>query len=144
LNSFRVPNNQFTLGLVCIRGIKAESRHKWQCGAVVEEVMREGEVTGLNPASRVAREFYAKNVTTCDFDGDPPWPVGASPIKKFFCSFFRDFFVLNFDACLIKSTRQNGLCRHFFFLPFGLCRIWLSAKHLFPVVDFHTQTIKVR
>jgi len=45
---------------------KTEYRHKWKCGVVVEEVKPEGEVANLNLASHVAREYYAKNATTCD------------------------------------------------------------------------------
>jgi hypothetical protein len=36
-------------------GKKMEYIPKWECDAVVEVVMREGEVVGLNPAGRVAR-----------------------------------------------------------------------------------------
>jgi hypothetical protein len=63
LNSFMVPNINLHSTQVIV----------WCSG---RGVTREGEVAGLNPTSRVAREFYAKNVATCDFDGD--WPVGAS------------------------------------------------------------------
>ena len=31
--------------------------------------MREGKVAGSNPAGHVVREYYAKNVAICDFDG---------------------------------------------------------------------------
>ena len=41
--------------------------------SVVEEVTREGEVAGSNPAGRFAREYCAKNATTCDFDGVGGW-----------------------------------------------------------------------
>jgi hypothetical protein len=40
---------------------------------VVVESTREGEVDGLITNNRVAREFYAKNAATCDFDGDGRW-----------------------------------------------------------------------
>jgi len=40
-------------------GRKTQYRHKWERGGVVEEVMREREVTSLNPTGREAREFYA-------------------------------------------------------------------------------------
>jgi hypothetical protein len=53
---------------------------------VIEELTREGEVVGLNPAGRVAREFDVKNTVTCDF--------------------FWDFFVSNF---VLPSAQQKTL-----------------------------------
>jgi hypothetical protein len=64
---------------------------------VVEELTREGEVVGLNPAGRVAREFDVKNTATWDF--------------------FRDFFDSNFvlPSARQKNTRERRLCRLFFY-----------------------------
>jgi hypothetical protein len=38
-------------------------------GAVLEEGMGEREVVGSKANNHVARDFRAKNVATCDFDG---------------------------------------------------------------------------
>ena len=56
LNSFRVSNKQFILGLVKYVEKKIEYRHKWVGRVVVEEVTRDGEVAGLNSAGHVARK----------------------------------------------------------------------------------------
>ena len=45
---------------------KLDTRHV--IDAVVGEGTREGEVDGSITNNRVAREFCAKNTTTCDFD----------------------------------------------------------------------------
>jgi hypothetical protein len=55
---------------------KLDTRHV--IDGVVGEGTREGEVYGSNTNNRVAREFYAKNAATCDFDG---W---GGPNKKNF------------------------------------------------------------
>jgi hypothetical protein len=63
---------------------------------VIEELTREGEVVGLNPAGRVAREFDVKNTVTCDF--------------------FWDFFVSNFvlPSARQKTLDKDGFANYFF------------------------------
>jgi hypothetical protein len=58
---------------------------------VVEKVTREGEVAGSNSAGCVA----AKNVVTCDFDGDG-WALAGGALlrlKILFCYFFGIFLI---------------------------------------------------
>ena len=54
-------------------GTETKSRHKLQCGVVVEEVRAQGEVVGSNPVGRVVAKFTRKMP---EMDGR--WPVGAS------------------------------------------------------------------
>jgi len=54
-------------------GTKTESRHKLQCGVVVDEVCAQREVAGSNPVGRVAAKFTRKML---EMGGR--WPVGAS------------------------------------------------------------------
>lgn len=45
---------------------KLESRHKLVMDGVIEEATLEGEVGASIPTGRVAHEFCAKNIATCD------------------------------------------------------------------------------
>ena len=62
LNLFRASNNQCMFSLVNMWGTKLKYKHIWVIDGVVEEVTREGEVSGLNPtSSRIACDFTQKN-----------------------------------------------------------------------------------
>jgi hypothetical protein len=72
---------------------------------------------GSNPTGRVAREFYAKNAVTYDFDA---LAGGGLPEKKIaiFSRFFRFILcrVFIFAECFF-STRQSSLCISDFLCP---------------------------
>jgi hypothetical protein len=57
-------------------------------GGVVVEGTRKDEVGSLIPNNCVAREFYAKNATTCDFDGDRLFKTRLMFLKILFTSGF--------------------------------------------------------
>ena len=69
---------------------------------MVEGVTHEGEVAGSNPAGRVAREFCAKNATTCDGDAETgPLAGGGLPrFKKKIAIFFGFFSVRILEVAL--------------------------------------------
>ena len=69
---------------------KTEYKHKWKCGAVIEEDTREGEVASSNPTGHVVRELYAKNAATCDLGpGRAAMTGGVLPLfKKVFAIFW--------------------------------------------------------
>ena len=102
-------------------GRKTQYRHKGESGGVVEEVMREREVTSLNPTGREAREFYA-NPTGCEarefYAKNTGWALAGGCLtwfNNFFLLFFFGFFFgFDFTKCFslpsVFGTRQR-LCR---------------------------------
>ena len=56
-------------------GTETKSRHKLQCGVVVEEVRAQGEVAGSNTVGRVDVNFTRK---MSEMGGR--WQVGASTV----------------------------------------------------------------
>jgi len=121
-----------------------EYRHKWECGAVVENVTREREVAGLNPTGHVACELCAKNATTSDGDGRTMTGGGLPQLKKVFAIFFEVF--LSFEYCRVltfccgtkrahgkrfavcpkKGNDKGGFAG--WHLPWVLCRVQHTAK----------------
>ena len=70
-------------------GKKIEYRHEWECGAVVEEITREGEVAGSNPAGRVVHEYRAKNAATwVESRSDISRARSSDMINVLFCAYF--------------------------------------------------------
>ena len=113
-------------------GTKTESRHKWQCGVVVEEVHAHGRSWVRIPSAvltRILREKCRR------WAGTDRW--GPPPIKKNFHFFpfspiFSGFFFgSNFAECraLGKGFAAFAECK----LGFAECP-WHSAKPLSPVV----------
>ena len=102
-----------------IRGLYAFS------GAVVEEVTREGEVKGSNPAGRVAREYCVKNAATCRWG-----------------TFFLPWFVLahgkGFAVCPRKGTRKSRVCCAVSTLPCATHgKVFAMCFRVVPVCQWH-------
>ena len=78
---------------------------------MVEEVTREGEVAGSNPAGRIVQ----KNAVTCELDGLGEWLAGGVLLElNLFCFIFLKIGFLK-KSCVRKITHgKDVLCRCLF------------------------------
>jgi hypothetical protein len=81
--------------------IKTSYERIWVCGVVVEEALREGEVTGSNHGNRGASRLYTKKCATCDlFSGVPL-------LNKFYLLFISSWFRKSTMLAGAYITRQH-------------------------------------
>ena len=109
-------------------GTKTESRHRWQCGAVVRGGDARGRGRRFESRRPCSREFYAKNAG----DGRALAGRGLHWLKKFpFFSYFLGFFFIPTLPCRVpnkKHSSKTPLPAHF--LPSDLYRVQHSVKLL--------------